>query len=522
MDAIMMAKTSTKGSFHLFWGVAASSLISALGVIVLANLLTPSEYGLYSIAFYLPTLVALFRDWGMNFSMVKYIAQYKKEDNIDGVRAVLVYGLVFEIISGAILSLIVFLSADFLSTSIFNRPELGSLMRIASLTIFFGGVSAASLSVFMGHERMGFNSVIMVFQSVARSLVSPLLVFLGFRTFGAVWGTTVSIIVAAVVGVTVIFVSFSRHLRPYGKANMGGLTTLRVLWKFGFPLSLASILGGFLAQFFSFMMAIYSSNVLIGNYQVAINFSVILAFFSGPISAVLFPAFSKLNSADESETLKTVFRFSVKYTAFILVPVTAALMTLSYPLVNTLFSGKYEYAPFFLVLYSISSLLAGFGSISVNNFINGQGATTVTLKLTLSTLIVGIPAALVFIPAFQITGVIIGSLLAGIPNLVLGLWWIKKHFSVSVDWPSSLKIFASSGLAVAATSFFLFAPFGTEEWVRLLGGAVIFSLVYFGSAASLRTLSTTDLHHLKDMASELGPISKLVIAALNTMGKVSR
>ena len=60
MDAIMMAKKSTRGSFHLFCGVAASSLISALVANLFANLLSPSEYILYSIAFYRPTLVALF------------------------------------------------------------------------------------------------------------------------------------------------------------------------------------------------------------------------------------------------------------------------------------------------------------------------------------------------------------------------------------------------------------------------------------------------------------------------------
>lgn len=44
-DTIEIAKTSAKGSFHLFWGVVLSSIISALGVIVLVNVLLPEEYG---------------------------------------------------------------------------------------------------------------------------------------------------------------------------------------------------------------------------------------------------------------------------------------------------------------------------------------------------------------------------------------------------------------------------------------------------------------------------------------------
>jgi len=45
-----MAKVSVKGGFNLFWGVAASSIITALGVILVARFLSPAEYGLVAIA----------------------------------------------------------------------------------------------------------------------------------------------------------------------------------------------------------------------------------------------------------------------------------------------------------------------------------------------------------------------------------------------------------------------------------------------------------------------------------------
>ena len=48
--AIKMAKVSVKGGFNLFWGVIASSIISALGVILVARILSPAEYNLVAIA----------------------------------------------------------------------------------------------------------------------------------------------------------------------------------------------------------------------------------------------------------------------------------------------------------------------------------------------------------------------------------------------------------------------------------------------------------------------------------------
>jgi O-antigen/teichoic acid export membrane protein len=45
-----MAKISVKGDFHLLWGLVASTVISAIGTIIVAWLLGKSEYGIYTIA----------------------------------------------------------------------------------------------------------------------------------------------------------------------------------------------------------------------------------------------------------------------------------------------------------------------------------------------------------------------------------------------------------------------------------------------------------------------------------------
>ena len=57
MKAADIAKASAKGGLNLFWGLAASTIISSLGVILLARLLSPSEYGLVTIALTAPSLV---------------------------------------------------------------------------------------------------------------------------------------------------------------------------------------------------------------------------------------------------------------------------------------------------------------------------------------------------------------------------------------------------------------------------------------------------------------------------------
>ena len=74
-----LAKVSAEGGFNLFWGRAISSIISSVGIIIIARLLSPSDYGIYSIALIAPNLIKTFRDLGIDQSTIRYTAKYNQE-----------------------------------------------------------------------------------------------------------------------------------------------------------------------------------------------------------------------------------------------------------------------------------------------------------------------------------------------------------------------------------------------------------------------------------------------------------
>jgi len=203
-----MAKLSARGGLKLFLGVSISSIVSAVGVILLMRLLTPSEYGLVTIAMISPALIALFRDWGVNSAMIKYVAQYRSENRISRVRNVMASGLLFELVVGVSLSLGSFLLAGFLAANVFHRAEAKILIEIASLTILAGSFLTASQSTFIGFERMEFNGLTMICQSCLKCFLAPFLVFIGYSSLGAVLGQTVALIIAGIVGIVIFYLIF--------------------------------------------------------------------------------------------------------------------------------------------------------------------------------------------------------------------------------------------------------------------------------------------------------------------------
>ena len=117
-----------------------------------------------------------------------------------------------------------------------------------------------------------------------------------------------------------------------------------------------------------------TNNATIGNYNLAINFSVLITFFATPVTTMLFPAFSKLDFQKDNETLKNVFQYSVKYATLIVVPITALVIALAQPGIATIYQGRYAEAPLFLALFSLTYLLYCFRKLECSHLLNGQGS----------------------------------------------------------------------------------------------------------------------------------------------------
>jgi O-antigen/teichoic acid export membrane protein len=516
--ALRMARVSAKGGFNLFWGLAASTIISALGIIIVARLLSPSEYGIYTIALTAPNLIMIFRDWGINSAMIKYIAQYNSENKLANIKSILVSGAIFEIVLGLSLSILSLLMSGFFATSVFQRPNIKPLIEIASFTILGGALVTAAQSVLIGIEKMGLNSFTMILQSCLKVFLMPFLIILGLGTFGATLGTTIALLIAGLISILILLSLYKKLQKPNGD-RLKIVEDIKTMFKYGLPLSISGIIGGFLTQFYNFLMAIYATDLMIGNYSVATNFAVLITFFATPISTMLFPAFSKLDSQKEKETLRNVFQFSVKYAALLVVPAATAIITLSQPAISTLFGEKYNDAPLFLALIAISYLYSAFGNLSLGNLINGQGKTKVNLLLTLVTSAIGFPLSLLLIPRFGIIGLIMTTITAGIPSLIMGLYWVKTYFGATVDWISSTKILLSSATAAAIT-YIALSQLSFSSWIKLIVGATIFLFTFLTITLSTRTVNRPDINNLREMLSELGPLSHLFNFLLNIIEKL--
>ncbi len=519
--ALEMGKRSATGSFQLLIGVALSTVIMAIGTIILGRLLTADEFGLYAVVVIPVTTINLFRDWGINSAMTKYIASYRVSSKEGEMRDIIVAGLVFEVAVGLALSLLSFSLAHFVASVVFHRPESAYYITIVSVSIVSGALLTVSQAVFIGFERMELNSFTLVCQAIVKTATGPVLVFLGYSILGAVIGYTLSFVAAGIIGVACFYFILLRPLGKGVKRASNIMKTLKTMAKYGVPLSISSILGGILAQTYALIMPSFADNTMIGSYMTAANFSILLTFLSIPIATVLFPAFAKLDPNNEQELVRTVFASSIKYTSILLVPATMILMTLSGPMIGTLYGEKYACGPFFLTIAVIGNLFALLGSLSAGSLLSGVGETRMLMKLSMVTLVIGLPLGFILIPTLGITGLIVANILAGVPSMVWVLYWIWKHYQAKADFQSSAKILLASAIA-AVTAYLPTYFLNTANWVKLLIGLLIFLTVYVLGAPVIGAIRQAEITTLRTMFSGMGIVSRIIDLPLNAAEKAAQ
>ena len=174
---------------------------------------------------------------------------------------------------------------------------------------------------------------------------------------------------------------------------------------------------------------------------------------------------------------------------------------------------------FFLSLSTLIFLYASLGQFSISDILNGQGETRKNMILDLSNAAVGWPLAIVLVPYFQIVGLIMTTIFSGIPRIVLGSFWVKKLYNISIDWGVTAKIFLLSLIAGLIT-FSSVNPFNLPDWMQLLVGITVLSAISSVLAPLFKVVNSDDIQNLRTIFSETGSASAILRIPPKFMSKL--
>ena len=487
-----MTEDTARGGFFLVSGTAISTVIMAIASILVARLLGPEFYGQYALALVVPQLLFLFTDLGINSGIVKFSAAMRSTGETNRISTIIKHGLIIRASIGIAISIANYTLSGIIASNILQRPELAFYMQIASIAILFQVVFSTVTFSFIGLYKTEYHALTTNIMATAKTIVSIALILVGLSITGAIIGYTVSYVIASLAGAFLLFLLLRKVKTPAKTDSFK--TNAKTLFQYGTPLYISVILAGFLPLFINIMLALFTTDAAIGNYKAAINFATLLTVLAVPITTVLLPAFSKLNSTTSHKT-KDFFKIANKYATMLVIPITFLIIIFSNEIVQIIYGSTYTLASPFLSTYCLLYALVGVGYLILPSLYNGLGKTKITLKMNLITFTAVIILSWPLTQAYGVQGIIAAFIIANTIGTLYGTYIAKRNFQVEFDVKNLTKIYIISAIS-GAIPLLLLNFTKLQNIINLVAGGVIYLLSYIALLTLANVVTPSELEKI--------------------------
>ncbi len=432
--------------------------------VILARLLSPSDYGLLAMIAVFNAIAFTFLDSGFGNALVRK-PNLTENDNTTA--------FFFNLIAGIVLFGIIWLIAPWVS-SFYNKPILtpllraeGSLLIIASFKI----VQNTQLSRALNFKAL---MIIRFVSSLSGGVSGIIAAYCGL----GVWALVIMHIVDALISLALLWII--SPWRPRGKWSK---SSFNYLWGYGSKLLASGLLNTIYGNIYPIIIGKCYSAADLGQYTRANGYAAIPSqSLTGVIQQVTFPVLSQIQ--DDDKRLAANYRRMLRFAVFIIFPIMIGMAALAHPLVIALVTDKWEQCVPYLQIVCFSLMWYPVHAINLN-LLQVKGRSDLFLRLEIIKKILITVVVFACVP-FGIMGICYGSVFTSVACLAINTYYTGKLINVGfvrqmLDMTPTLL----ASLAMGAVVYFAVMPFGSDV-VKLAVGIPLGMVLYLAIAKVFR------------------------------------
>lgn len=444
------------------WSAADALLgqgITFLVGLVLARLLSPTEYGLIGIVMIFVVILNSIVDSGFSRALIR------KQDADDNDYNTMFYT---NLAISVVLYIGLFFSAPLIAR-FFEREELVSLVRVMGLIVIISSLSIVQYTILS--KRIDFKTKTKV--SLIASLTSGVV---GIAC--AYYGLGVWALVAQRLSQQSLYTIFLWIYNKWWPSLRFSRNSFSYMWGFGWKLLASRLLAEVWGQLYQVVVAKFYNPSTLGQYSKSKEFARIFSSnLTTIVERVSYPALATIQ--DEQERMVAAYRKVIKTTMFVTAVCMFSLGAVSDPLIYCLIGSQWHQAATFLPLICISMSLYPLHAINLNMLqIQGRSDIYLYLEIVKKILAIGPICLGIFVDIYWM---LVGSIIVGFICVLLNTYYTGKKLGYTT-WMQLKDIAPSYGLAllIAVSVYFLkFLPF--SNWIILplqfFVGVVVFFVV---------------------------------------------
>ena len=443
--------------------------------IILARLLSPSDYGLIGMLAVFVSISNVFIEGGL----AKALIQRQDCQDIDFSTA-----FVANVGMSLVIYLVMFVSAPWIA-DFYNEPILIPLTRILSLNFILGSFNIVQRAKLMAQVDFKSLAQINVISTIVSGLVGIAMAYWGTGVWALVGQTLCSTIV-----LIVLFPIYSKWT-PSVKFSKDSFSQL---FGFGSKLMATGVYSVVLNNISTICIGRFYKSSQLGFYTRASQFSeMISSTLYDVLGNVTFPVLSHLQ--DDHEKLVAVYRKSLFLTAIIIFPMMILCALLARPMVLILLTEKWLPCVVLMQWLFLARMFTPLSAINMN-ILNAIGRSDLFMKLDFSKAPLILVVLAITIP-ISVEAITIGSFCtsficffinAYLPGRIFGYGAIKMIH----DWR---YIFLS--IAIMLLVVYAFLHMISNVWLQLFGGGVIGLIVYIVCCLMFKLIDDDMLRMLK-------------------------
>ena len=359
--------------------------------IILARLLTPSDYGAIAILLIFITFADVFVNAGFGSALI-----YKKgADNLD-FSSVFYFNFIFSVFVYAV----IYLAAPYI-TSFYNIPILQPTLRVLALRIPVAAINSVQQAYVS--RNMQFKKFF--YSTLSGTAVSAVVgIIMAYNGYG-VWSLVGQYLSNAIINTLVLFSVIS--WRPQ---LMFSFQRLRSLFNYGWKLLFSSLLDNGYQSLNSLLIGKFYTPTDLAFFDTGQKFPmVIVNNINSSISSVLFPALA--SEQDKPERVKAHTRKAIQISSYIMWPMMLGMAVCADNIISLVLTNKWLPAVPYL---QIACITYGLWPIHTANLqaINAMGRSDIFLKLEIIKKVISITVLLISIQygvmAVALSGIFIG------------------------------------------------------------------------------------------------------------------
>ena len=457
MSEQTLKQATTKG---LFW--SSVERFSNQGVqfvfsIILARLLSPSDYGIIAMVTIFFAVAQSFVDSGFSNALVR------KTDRVEEDLSTCFY---FNIGVGIIAYIVLFLIAP-LVANFYNQPILSPIIRITGLEVMLNSLCVVQQALFTIKIDFKSQAKITLSATVISGIVGILLAYQGYGIWALVWQGVASSIVR--MGLLWLMSKW-RPRTGFSKSSFN------YLFGYGSKLLASGLLDTIYNNIYPIVIGKFYNPTQLGNYSRALGWAQLpSANITSILQRVTFPVLSAIQ--DDTLRLQNSYRRLLKLSAFIVFPLMMGLAAIASPLIRVILTAKWDGCVLYLQILCFALMLYPIHAINLN-LLQVKGRSDLFLRLEIIKKIIGVIILIITIP-LGITAMCLGMVFSSIICLIVNTYYTSRFIDVGLlTQLKDLRIILINSLVMGG-GIYILTSFIDIEGLKLVMGIVIGFLLYF-------------------------------------------